>query len=72
MQVARTKKTINPRKDPPITISADEARLRFNQDGIEEITDVIRNYIMPSTGRNNSVTAHVQFMVTLRYYAKCS
>ena len=39
------KKTFKPREDPSITFSVakQQARFRFNQDGIELITDLIRN-----------------------------
>ena len=69
MKLAR--KTFKPREDPSITFSVakQQARFRFNQDGIELTTDFNRIDIMPSTGRNNSVSAHVQVMVTVKYYA---
>ncbi|XP_056004148.1 putative nuclease HARBI1 [Ostrea edulis] len=44
-------------------------RFRFDQEGIEFITDLIQNDIMPLTNRNHSVPAIVQVMVALRYYA---
>ena len=69
MKFAR--KSFKPREEPSITLSAakHQARFRSNQDGIELTTDFNRIDIMPSTGRNNRVSAHVQVMVTVRYYA---
>ncbi|XP_061184638.1 putative nuclease HARBI1 [Saccostrea echinata] len=71
IQVARKKRTFKPRLDPLSTLTAAElqARFRFTHEGIEFITDLIRDDITPSTGRNYSVPAHVQVMVTLRYFA---
>ena len=69
MKFAR--KSFKPREEPSITLSAakHQAWFRSNQDGIELTTDFNRIDIMPSTGRTNRVSAHVQVMVSVRYYA---
>lgn len=67
----RRKRTFKPRVDPLRSMSAAElqARFRFNQEGIDFITNLICDFIEPPTNRNYSIPAHVQVMVTLRYFA---
>ncbi|XP_048775293.1 putative nuclease HARBI1 [Ostrea edulis] len=67
----RKQRTFKPRINPLESMTAAELqhRFRFDQEGIEFITDLIQNDIMPLTNRNHSVPAIVQVMVALRYYA---
>lgn len=67
----RKRRTFKPRVDPVRSMSAAElqARFRFDNEGIQFITDLISNDIMPLTNRNHSVPPNVQVMVALRYYA---
>lgn len=69
--IPRKKRTFQPRLDPFETLSAAElqARFRFNNEGIEFITNLIADDISPRTGRNHSIPVHIQVMIALRYFA---
>lgn len=72
----KRKRTFKPRVDLLRSMTAAELQVRFwfNQDGIGFIANLVCDFNGPPTNINYSVPAHVQVMVTLRYFAteECS
>lgn len=67
----KRKRTFKPRVDLLRSMTAAELQVRFwfNQDGIGFIANLVCDFNGPPTNINYSVPAHVQVMVTLRYFA---
>ena len=47
-------------------------KYRFNREGIEYVTDLIRDDVLRSTRRNHSLTATQVVCIALRFYASGS